>query len=254
MSIWAIGDLHLSLGPRIQKPMDVFGGCWVNHDSRLKEIWNRMIAPDDLVILAGDLSWALRLEDALYDLAWIDALPGTKLIIKGNHDLWWSSISKIRNACQDLKTLHFLQYDAFAWHDAVIFGTRGWVCPGAKEYSEEADGAIYRREVLRLQMSAKEAERLVQMRQEEIGRKPVLISVMHYPPMNEKLETNGFLEVFESIGVQKVVYGHLHGQNAFKNGPQGTIRGIEFELISLDRLECCPKRIHAESENVYENV
>ena len=246
MNIWAIGDLHLSFDPRIEKPMDIFGGSWVGHEERLKEIWLRLVEPDDLVILAGDISWALRLDEALEDLRWIDALPGTKLILKGNHDLWWSGISKVKNACRDMKSLRFLQHDAFAWGSAVVFGSRGWVCPGAKDYSEEEDGPIYHREVLRLQMSADEAEKLAQACEEETGRKPEKIGVMHYPPRNEKFEPSGFSGIFEQAGVQKIVYGHLHGQNAFKNGPQGDFNGIEYQLISLDKLECCPKLIYQE--------
>lgn len=246
MNIWAIGDLHLSRDPRIEKPMDIFGGSWVGHEERLKEIWFRMVGEDDLVILAGDISWALRLDEALEDLRWVDELPGQKLIVKGNHDLWWSGISKVRNACREMKTLHFLQHDAFAFSGAVIFGTRGWVCPGAKDYSEEEDGPIYRREVLRLQMSAAEAENLAAGIEAETGKKPDMIGVLHYPPMNESFEPGGFTEVFETVGVQKVVYGHLHGQQAFKNGPQGMYGGVEYSLVSLDRLECCPMLIKQE--------
>ncbi len=246
MNIWAIGDLHLSLDPRVEKPMDIFGGSWVGHEKRLKEIWLRLVGEDDLVVLAGDISWALRLEEALCDLQWIDALPGTKLILKGNHDLWWSGISKVKTACKDMQSLHFLQHDAFAWGGAVIFGTRGWVCPGAKDYSEEEDGTIFRREVLRLQMSADEAGKLADGYGRETGRKPEMIGVMHYPPMNERFEPNGFTSIWETMSVQKVIYGHLHGQNAFKNGPQGLFNGIEYSLISLDKLECCPKLIYTE--------
>ena len=246
MSIWAIGDLHLSRDPRIEKPMDIFGGSWVDHEERLKEIWLRLVGEDDLVILAGDISWALRLDEALEDLRWVDGLPGQKLIVKGNHDLWWTGISKVRAACRDMKTLHFLQHDAFAWGNAVIFGTRGWVCPGAKDYSEEEDGSVYRREVLRLQMSAAEAEILSRGSEAETGLTPYKIGVLHYPPMNETFEPSGFSETFGTAGVQKVVYGHLHGQQAFKNGPQGIFDGIEYELVSLDRLACCPKLVYSE--------
>lgn len=246
MRIWAIGDLHLSFDPRIEKPMDIFGGSWVGHEERLKEIWLRLVEEEDLVILAGDISWALRLDEAVCDLRWIDALPGTKLILKGNHDLWWSGISKVRHACKDMPSLRFLQHDALSWGGAVVFGTRGWVCPGARDYREEDDGPIYRREVLRLQMSADQAEKLAAEHEAKTGKKPELIGVLHYPPRNEKYEPSGFSDIFETAGVQKIVYGHLHGPNAFKNGPQGLFYGIEYSLVSLDRLECCPKLIYEE--------
>ncbi|MBR3719680.1 MAG: metallophosphoesterase [Firmicutes bacterium] len=246
MNVWAIGDLHLSFDPRIEKPMDIFGGSWVGHDKKVKEIWERLVEPEDLVILAGDISWALRLEEALEDLKWIDALPGTKLILKGNHDLWWSGISKVKNACKDLESLHFLQHDAYVFGRAVVFGTRGWTCPGAKDYKEEEDGAIYRREVMRLSMSLAEARKAVQSVEQETGKKAYLIGAMHYPPRNEKFEPSGFSELLESSGAAQVVYGHLHGQNAFKNGLQGIFNGVEYSLVSLDKLACCPKLIYRE--------
>ena len=230
MNVWAIGDLHLSLDPRIEKPMDIFGGSWVGHDKKLKDIWLRMVEPEDLVVLAGDISWALRLEEALEDLKWIDALPGTKLILKGNHDLWWSGISKVKNACKDMPTQGPEQIPGHQRRHEVV-----------DHAHEEEDGAIYRREVLRLEMSAKEAARLA-----EGVDDPCIVGVMHYPPMNEKFEPNGFTQILEQSGAKQVVYGHLHGQNAFKNGPQGTFHGIEYSLISLDKLACCPKLIYKE--------
>ena len=245
MNIWAIGDLHLSFDPRIEKPMDIFGGSWVDHEKRLKEVWERLVSPEDLVVLAGDISWALRLEEAIEDLKWIDGLPGTKLILKGNHDLWWAGISKVNAACKDFPSLHFLQHDAFAFGNAIVFGTRGWICPGGKDFSEEEDGGIYRREVLRLGMSLAAAQKLAEEMMQK-GTEPVLLAAMHYPPMNEKFEPNEFTDLLAQSGAKKAVYGHLHGQNAFKNGPQGTFHGIEYSLVSLDKLECCPKLIYTE--------
>ena len=245
MRIWAIADLHLSCDPRIEKPMDIFGGVWAGHDGRLKEIWERMVEPGDLVVIPGDISWALRLEEAVADLQWIARLPGQKLILKGNHDLWWSGISKVKTAAADLTSLHFLQHDAFVYGNAVIFGTRGWTCPGAKDFSEEEDGAIYRREVLRLDMSAKEAETAAQELRKQ-GKEPVLLAAMHYPPRNEKFEPSGFSDILQASGAKMCVYGHLHGQSAFKNGPEGTFDGIEYSLVSLDKLACCPKLIYEE--------
>lgn len=240
MKIWAIGDLHLSMDPRVEKPMDIFGGSWVNHHEKLKTIWERMVEPEDLVLIPGDISWALKLDEAKADLAWIDKLPGKKLILKGNHDLWWGSMAKMRGLYE---TVDFIQHDAQIASGAVIFGTRGWTCPGAKDFTPE-DEPIFRREVMRLEMSIAEAKKLAEEYEAETGRKAVLIGAMHYPPMNEKYEESAFSKLFEEAGTNKVVYGHLHGVNAFKNGPQGVFRNVEYSLVSLDRLECCPRLLY----------
>ena len=245
MKVFGLSDLHLSFGTQ-NKSMDIFGPHWCDHWRKIEENWHKLIGADDIVLVNGDISWGLRPAEAHEDLNWVSNLPGTIVISKGNHDLWWSGISKVKTACKDMKSLRFLQHDAFAWGGAVVFGSRGWVCPGAKDYSEEEDGPIYRREVLRLQMSADEAEKLSQAYEAETGRTPEKIGVMHYPPRNEKFEPSAFSGIFEQTGVQKIVYGHLHGQNAFKNGPQGDFNGIEYHLVSLDRLECCPKLIYQE--------
>lgn len=240
MRIWAIGDLHLSMDPQVEKPMDIFGGSWINHHEKLKMNWEKVVSPEDAVIIPGDLSWALKFSEAKADLAWVDRLPGRKLILKGNHDLWWSSMKKMRGL---YNTIDFIQHDAKLVDGAVIFGTRGWICPGAKEFSADDEG-VFRREVLRLEMSIAQAKELSTRYEEEKGSKPLLIGVMHYPPMNEKLEPSEFIRLFESISTDKVVYGHLHGAGAFKNGPQGLINDIDYHLVSLDRLECSPRLLY----------
>jgi predicted phosphohydrolase len=239
MNVWAIADPHLSLDPRVEKPMDVFGGSWVDHDRKLKDNWERLVEPEDLVIVAGDISWAMRLDEALADLAFLDALPGEKVILKGNHDLWWQSLSKIEKACEPLKTLHFLQHSAFGMGGVVVFGTRGWTCPGSREFTE-SDLTIYRREALRLEMSLAQARGIADKAGAETGKKPLLIGAMHYPPTNERQEPSEFTRIFGSSGAEMVVYGHLHGSNAFKNGPAGCLEGMEYRLVSLDKLACCP--------------
>ena len=240
MRIWTIGDLHLSMDPRIEKPMDIFGGNWINHDVKLKEIWEKTIAQNDVIVIPGDISWALKLEEAKADLAWIDALPGKKLILKGNHDLWWASMSKMKGL---YGSIDFLQHDARIYGNVVVFGTRGWICPGSRDFSQ-ADEPIYRRETLRLQMSADDALRLGSEYKNETGKEPVYIGAMHYPPMNERTDGSEFTKIFKQTGAKKVIYGHLHGENAFKNGPQGLIDGIEYSLVSLDRLACCPMLLY----------
>ena len=229
--LYAIADLHLSQDPACgDKNMDVFGGAWKDHDKRLRDVWLRLIEPDDTVIIAGDISWALKLQQALADLAWLDGLPGTKLLVRGNHDLWWTSMKKMRGLYESVK---FIQNDSFELEDCVVCGSRGWTCPGEPDFSEDTDRKIYEREVLRLEMSLKSAS--------ACGRE--MIAAMHFPPMNRRGEPSGFTELFKKYGVKRVVYGHLHGENVFKNGPQGEIDGIEYSLVSLDKLQSAPLRI-----------
>ncbi len=244
MKIWAIADLHLSNNPSVKKPMDEFGGVWVGHDEKLKENWENTISPEDTVVIPGDISWAMRYEEAADDLAWIDALPGNKLLLKGNHDLWWSSLSRMRGRYESIE---YIQYDAHLRRNAVIFGTRGWLCPGSASFSEdeEANAKIYRREVLRLEMSIERALEICKRQEEVTGNRPVLIGAMHYPPSNGQGEETDFTELFAQAGASCVVYGHLHGEDAFGERILRYSEGVNYELVSLDRLDCRPKLIYA---------
>ena len=229
--LYAIADLHLANDPACgNKNMDVFGGAWEGHDKRLRDVWLRLIEPEDTVIVAGDISWALKLQDALADLEWIDRLPGTKLLLRGNHDLWWTSLRKMNGRYESIR---FIRNDSYELEDCVVCGTRGWTCPGEPDFSEETDRKIYEREILRLEMSLKSAS--------ECGKE--IIAAMHFPPMNRKFEPSGFTELLKAYGVKRLVYGHLHGANVFKNGPQGEIGGIEYSLVSLDKLQAAPLMI-----------
>ena len=239
MSVFAIGDLHLSLGEGIEKPMDVFGDAWDNHTTRLEDNWKALIKPEDTVIIPGDISWALYLKDAMADLAWINSLPGTKLLLRGNHDPWWSSMSKMRGL---FDSIHFIQNDAYLGDGFIVFGSRGWVCPGDKLWNETEDHKIFDREVIRLTM-ARDAALKFKKSEEAAGRNPIIIGAMHYPPTNEKKQLSKFTEIFESIDTSIVVYGHLHGEHVFANGPSGKINGIEYRNCALDKLKCIPSQI-----------
>ena len=239
MSLYAIGDLHLSFGENVNKPMDVFGPVWKGYEEKLKKNWEASVKPGDTVIIPGDISWGLHLEDALADLAWVDALPGTKVLIRGNHDLWWSSMAKMRKL---FPSIRFIQNDAYVGEGFVIMGSRGWTCPGAGGFSEAEDRKIYTREVMRLEMSASAALRLTEEAKEK-GEEPVLIGAMHFPPTNEKKQPSEFTEIFGKAGCKTVVYGHLHGEFSMFSGPFGIIDGAEYFLCSLDKLECQPKLI-----------
>ena len=230
-SLFAIADLHLAMDPSIQdKSMDMFGGAWVSHAERLRDIWLRLVEPEDVVFIPGDISWALKLEEAMADLAWIDSLPGTKVLLRGNHDLWWSSMKKMRGL---FASVLFIRNDCCEFEDYVLCGSRGWICPGDQDFSETEDRKIYERELIRLRMSLEAAS--------QCGKQ--IIAATHYPPMNRAKEPSGFTELYKEFGVKKAVFGHLHGENAFMNAPEGAIDGIDYRLVSLDRLKAAPLKI-----------
>ena len=228
--LFAIADLHLAMDPSItDKSMDMFGGAWVGHAERLRGIWLRLVEPEDTVLIPGDISWALKLEEAKADLEWLDSLPGTKVLIRGNHDLWWTSMKKMRGL---YGSVFFLRNDSMEFGDYVLCGTRGWLCPGDTDFTETSDRKIYERELIRLEMSLKSAAKC--------GKQ--IIAATHFPPMNRKGESSGFTELYKRFGVKKAVYGHLHG-NAFLTAPEGLMDGIEYRLVSLDRLQAAPLKL-----------
>jgi uncharacterized protein len=227
MSIYALGDLHLSLGEGINKPMDIYGEQWVRHAERLKANWLKQVSIKDTVILAGDISWALKFNEAKTDLEWLHSLPGKKVVIKGNHDLWWTGINKMNAIYDDMIFLHNFCVTA---EDTAICGSRGWTCPGTDGFTE-ADNKIYQRELLRVQRSIDDAKtKGIQN----------IIGVLHFPPTNDKLQASGFTELFTNAGVKLVVYGHLHGSETYHKGLQGNFNGVEYKLVSLDYLNCNP--------------
>ena len=231
MKIFAIGDPHLSFDERIEKPMDVFGEGWKDHSERLKEKWESIVSPEDIVMVVGDISWGLRLDEAMADLTWIHELPGTKIITKGNHDLWWVSTNKLNTLFDDVT---FLQNHAYmVTPEIAICGTRGWICPGTQGFDDH-DNKIYERELLRLRMSLDDARAK--------GAKEI-IGCTHYPPMNDKFQTSGFTQLMQEYKVSQCIYGHLHGREAFKNGFQGLLNGTRYRLVSLDYVKCEPQLI-----------
>lgn len=248
MKLFAIGDLHLSFDPRLEKPMDIFGGGWVGHTEKLYQNWHETVGAEDLVIICGDISWALRPDEAAADLDWIHELPGRKLFFKGNHDLWWTSVNKL-NRLYDDGTMRFLQCSAAmittgggsmqeAPKKLAVCGSRGWICPGTDGFSAH-DRKIYQREVLRLKMSLDDAKKQ--------GADEIL-AVLHFPPTNEMHQASDFTKLLESYGVKKCVYGHLHGKDNFRRGFQGVLNGVEYSLVSLDYLNAKPKEVYTWEE------
>ena len=219
MSVFAIADLHL---PAQQKPMDIFGDHWKDHFQRVRQDWIERVRQDDLVLLPGDFSWAMRLEDAMEDLESVGALPGKKLLLRGNHDYWWSSIGRVRRALPE--GMFALQNDSLRFDGRLYAGTRGWTLPGPETSADDA--RIYQRERLRLEMSLKHARRA--------DESAPITAIMHYPPLTD--EEPGFSDILEAYGVEDCVYGHLHGA-AIYGAVRGERRGVRYHQVSCDGLD-----------------
>lgn len=227
MALYAIGDLHLCLGA--PKPMDVFGGAWVGYMDKLRE-GMKCIGPEDTTVLMGDLSWALDLESAKADFSWINAIPGRKIILKGNHDYWWSTAAKFQKFCLEngFENLHILNNNCFDYQGYAICGTRGW------NYEEKRatahDEKVFKRELIRLEASLKAA-----------GGTPKLV-FLHYPPRNKGYECREILELLHRYEVRRCFYGHLHGPS-HKLALEGTWDNVEYALLAADFINFSPKMI-----------
>lgn len=232
MSVYAISDLHLALS--VDKPMDVFGKKWDNYMERLQQNWNKHISKDDYVIMPGDLSWATYIEDAHLDFDFIHKLNGKKIISKGNHDYWWTTMSKLEKYVDknDFSSIQFINNSSVQVEDLVICATRGWKCPNDEDFTKE-DEKIYAREVQRLKLSLESAK-------DKEGKKFVMI---HFPPFNSKKEMNELIELMNMYGVENCLYGHLHGIS-LKNPFEGNLYGVNFRLISADYLKFMPIKIN----------
>ncbi|MBE7023856.1 MAG: serine/threonine protein phosphatase [Ruminococcaceae bacterium] len=230
MAIFALADLHLSFGT--DKPMDVFGAKWENYTEKIYENWQSIVSNDDLVLIPGDVSWATYISDAYKDFKFINELKGRKVIIKGNHDYWWTTLKKMEEFLADnsFDTIRILNNNAVAFEDAAICGTRGW---SVQDNNDEDDERIIDREKKRLILTLEEAIKL---------KKKRLIVGIHYPPFDRHGEENGFLEIMRSYGVDTCVYGHLHSY-AHKNAVEGNLGGVELRLVSGDFVDFRPVKI-----------
>lgn len=224
MKIYAISDLHLSLCG--DKPMDIFGEKWGGYLEKIEYDWNSKVSETDVVLISGDISWAMQLENALIDLEFLNKLKGSKIIIRGNHDYWWQSISRLREKLPS--NVIALQNDAVKIGDYIFCGSRGWTVEGSPEFTEQ-DVKLYNRETERFRLALKNAEKL-----RLNGEK--LIALIHYPPFNIRRENSNFTALFEEFKVDKVVYGHLHGKDA-KPYYRINKNGIEYILASCDLVD-----------------
>lgn len=226
MSIFVIADLHLSF--ETNKPMDIFGNNWENHDKKIAENWKSKVKEDDLVILPGDFSWAMTLEETYQDFKYLSDLPGKKLLLKGNHDYWWNTLKKMREYLQKnkFKNIDFVQNNYYEYEDKIITGTRGWLIN-----EKEDDKKVLRREKLRLEMELEAISK-------EYENKKEVIVFMHYPPyekINEIVEYP-FAELFEKYNITRCYYGHLHGNQSYSDIQDFTFNNVEYKLISADYL------------------
>lgn len=224
--LFSIGDLHISKSN--DKPMNVFGSNWDNHVQRICDSWAEIVKPEDLVLIPGDISWAMRLDEALWDLEDIVRLPGKKVFIKGNHDYWWTSVSKLRQAFESTPNMYFIQNDSIVLNGIAIAGSRGWTCPQSAGFTT-ADKKIYNRELVRLELSLKSVPSGIP-----------IVAMLHFPPMAENHAPTGFTELLERYGVKTVVYGHLHGKRSFAVAFEGEKTGIRYKLCSADYIDFSP--------------
>jgi predicted phosphohydrolase len=228
MNVYAISDLHLSFAN--PKEMDIFGQNWESHFEKIRENWEKTVSSGDIVLIPGDLSWAMQINEALPDIDAICALPGKKILLKGNHDYWWSSPSRVRGILKN--DTHILQYDSIDAGDFYICGTRGWILPTDKNFSEQ-DSVVYEREKIRLRLS------LDSVRDKEKR----IIAMMHYPPIYPNGEQTEFSKIVDEYPVCHVVFGHIH------NGAQNNyytdlkINNAVYNLVSCDYLDFKLKKI-----------
>lgn len=224
MKVFAISDLHLSINN--SKPMDIFGPVWDNYLDTILEDWNKKVTDEDIVLLAGDLSWAMKLEDAVVDLDFLNKLKGKKVLLRGNHDYWWSTISKVRSVLP--KNVYAIQNDCLEIGNYIFCGSRGWIVDESKR-TDSNDKKIFDRELIRLEMS------LTQAKQKQTkGQK--IICLMHYPPFDKNNQSTLFTDMIEHFGIDTVVYGHLHGKVPnIKEVLE--LNGVKYYLTSCDMVK-----------------
>jgi predicted phosphohydrolase len=222
--IWTISDLHLSFAQ--PKPMDIFGGRWKDHPERIAAAWRSRVADGDRVLIAGDISWAMKVDDALVDLRWIDALPGRKILSKGNHDYWWDRAGPIRALMPP--SIELLEANAVDAGPAVVCGTRGWIAPEMPGYVPSSDARVYTRELGRLERALSAAQTLA------AGLKPIIVMI-HYPPFINGRPTD-FAQRIAASGASACVFGHLHRPEDWGLATQGTVDGVFYQLTSCDYL------------------
>lgn len=229
MSIYTIGDLHLSFHE--DKPMSIFGENWKEHEEKIKKDWIEKVKEKDLVVVPGDFSWSTYLKDTYEDFCYLNSLPGKKLLLKGNHDYWWATLTSMRKFLEEnnFKNIDFIYNTAYEFEKYIITGTRGW---GQNEEGE--DKKLLKREVARLELSLEEATKLNKNKEKEI------LVFLHYPPITSNNiinnEISDFIKLMKKYDIKRCYYGHLHS-TSIKDAVEGQHYGIEFKLVSADGLD-----------------
>lgn len=233
MAIFTIADLHLSFDG--DKPMDIFGDNWKNHEEKIRTNWIENVKENDMVILPGDFSWSMYLKGTLEDFKYLNNLPGKKLLLKGNHDYWWETLKKMRNFIKEnnLKNIDFIYNNSYEFENKVIVGTRGW---SENETIVQDNDKMINREAIRLEISIKDGiEKYIKE-----NNKKEIIAFLHYPPITkqdiEENKKSKFVDVLEKYKIHKCYYGHLHA-GSIKEAINGNYYGIDFKLVSADSLE-----------------
>lgn len=228
MAIYAIGDLHLSLNE--EKPMNIFGENWLNYEEKIRENWTQVVKENDMVLLPGDFSWKMKLKDMYEDFNYLQTLPGKKILLKGNHDYWWTTISNMRNYLKEnnFNNIDFMHNNSFEHENKIISGTRGWTLNDT-----ENSNKINNREEIRLKLSLEDGLK-------KYGKKEI-ICLMHYPPISKKdiqinKIKNNYIKIMKNYNVKTCIYGHLHGKSN-KEAYEGEYEGINFKLASCDHLK-----------------
>lgn len=263
--IYIIGDLHLSLNENTNKSMEVFGDKWIGYIEKIKENWKKKITKDDVVIVSGDISWGMTLEESLEDLKFLNDLPGLKLLLKGNHDYWWESKRKMENFFEkhNLNTFKILYNNSYNINGINIYGTKGW------SYSEEGDFKNLRREGIRLKISGDSFKNENRSKEEQSSKdKNINICIMHYPPFlkekdlenikkleeftKEEMKNIDYINIMKEYNTKICFYAHLHGK-AHRRAFEGNLDGINYYLVSGDYLDFDPVCINDKIEEIKEN-
>ncbi len=237
MALYTIADLHLSLSESTDKPMEIFGARWTDHAKKIEQRWSALVSDEDTVVIPGDISWALKLEESAQDLHFIDSLPGQKIIGKGNHDFWWSTQNKLNVFFENegIKTLKVLFNNAFLVENVCIAGTRGWYYESSSAPRPCDYEKIAARECGRLKLSLEAARTLKE------GRDLPSVVFTHFPPVWNEFAFEELIDVMLAYGVKKCYFGHIHG--IYDHPAKTEYRSIDFELISADFLNFTPRRV-----------
>ncbi len=224
MAIYVIGDLHLSFNTN--KPMDIFGENWQKYEEKIKQDWLLKVKPEDTVILPGDFSWAMYLDETDKDFEFINNLPGQKILLKGNHDYWWTTVTSMRRYIQeqDFENIYFLYNNSYEFENKIIVGTKGWNIS-----EDQEDIRLTKREVTRLELSIQDGI-------SKYGENKEIIVFMHYPPLTKNYINTDYTRLMKKYNIKRCYYGHLHA-NSIQDAVEGNIDGIEYKLVSSDGLD-----------------